>query len=285
MSTYSKIETGTAIGAATADTWAAVGNPIRVRNRPGAIDGFWINGTANINTTNEAYSFQVDFDLGEFGLKHAILAGNCCAGEGIGTQSGGFGGPAVFYPANIPFSGNEALDITAAHCVPAPTAGLNVQAGIHYWTDSRPPAEYWQYFPDPMPMQGADLETDGALKADNVALTALNVPGFPRHISSLGGALGGQDAAARTGEDVVVGLRFTSTFEDFTPQEFPIAFKYPNLLGTLVGKGIKIDNMPVRWPTYIDTQNKAGTITPHSLMATAATDAHSLTATCEYTKA
>lgn len=284
MSTYSELVTGLAIGAATADQFAAVGT-IRVRNRPGAIIGFWVNGTANANTANEAYSFQVDFDLGEFGLKHALLGGNCCVGEGIGTQSGGFGGPAVLYPANILFTGNEALDITAAHCLPAPSAGLNVQAGILYWTDGRPPAEFWQYYPDPMPMQGGDLETDGALTANDVAIAALEIPGFPRHISSLGGALGGQDAAARTAEDVVLGLNFTSTFEDFTPQQYPIAYKYPNLLGTLVGKGIHINGMPCRWPAYIDTQNKAGTITPHSLMATAPTDAHSVTATCEYTKA
>lgn len=280
MTTYSDLAVNNGLAAGSTDTFAAVGT-ITLRPEPGVIIGFWDCFTANANTATEAYQGQVHFDLGQVGRTYERHTTSCNVGEGIGTQSGGFAGPAQFTPANIPFKGNEDIPITFAHHGPAPTAGSNGAAGVLYYIGGPPPQEWWRAFPELMGGSGSDSEANGAVTAASTAITNLEIPASARHISGFrSGAC--QDAAPRTAEDLVLTITFTSTIPDFTPQEYPFLWKYPNLAGTLVGKGIAIPT--VTWPAYIPTHGVNQTITPTVTLATAVTDAHSITADAFYTE-
>ena len=287
--TFSELVTGTALAAGSTDTFAAVGT---ITMRPGGgsggesgrIIGLWDNGTADTNTATEVDQYQVNFDLGELGLKEYLVTGACSVGEGIGTQSGGFAGPAQLTPCNIPWSGNERIPITAAHHGPAPTAGLNVQAGILYYENPAPPRGWRDMIngkPCLYPGSGGDSEANAAVTAAVTAITDLQVPSFAGHICGFK-CTAAQDAAPRTAEDIVVSIHFTSTFPDFTPQHYPFLWKYPNLAGTLVGKGI--DLPAVGWPAWINTNRVSGQVTPTVNLATLVTDAHSITADLVYTR-
>jgi hypothetical protein len=253
-----------------------------LRPEAGTIIGFWDNGTANANTAAEAYQYQVNFDLGEVGLTNALLTGACSVGEAVATQSSGHAGAAQLTPCNIPFRGNENIVITAAHHGPAPTAGLNVQAGVLYYTGSAPPQEWWRAFPELMACQGSDSEANAAVTAASTAITDLNIPAHAQHITGFRSTCA-QDAAGRTAEDILTSIVFTSSIPDFTPQEFPFNWKYPNLAGTLVGQGIAFP--VVSWPAWIPTHGVNQTVTPTVTLATAVTDAHSITADVFYTQA
>lgn len=286
--TFSDLVTGTAIGAAATDTFTEVGvvtlRPGSGGTESGRIIGLWDNGTANANAAAEAYQYQVNFDLGELGLKEYLISGACSVGEGVATQSGGFAGPAQLTPCNIPWQGNEAIRITAGHTGPAPTAGLNIQAGLFYYENPAPPREWMKLItgmPCMYPGSGGDHEANAAVTAAVTAITDLQVPSFARHICGFK-ATAAQDAAPRTAEDLVMSIHFTSTFPDFTPQEYPFLWKYPNLAGTLVGKGISLPT--VAWPAWINTSGVSGQVTPTVNLATLVTDAHSITADLAYTK-
>jgi hypothetical protein len=271
--------TGAALAAASTDTFADIGT-ITMRPSPGVIHGFIVNGTANANTAAEAYQQQFRFNLGELGLKEMLLTGPCNVGEGVATQSVGFGGPARFVAASIPYMGNEDIDCTFAHHGPAPTAGSNVQAAILYSEAPHPPQEWIARLPNMFGSVGSDSEANAAVTADNTAITDLQIPSFARHICGFGcGA--SQDAAGRTAEDAVIALDFSSTFPDFTPQIYPFLWKYPNLAGTLVGQGIDIPT--VTFPAWIPTTGVSGQITPTVDLVTAVTDAHSISADVFYT--
>ena len=280
MSTYCKKVQADTLGAGTADGDAAVGT-ITLRPNPGVIIGFIVNGTANINTTAEAYQTQFKFDLGEVGLKELRMSGPCNVGEGIGTQSGGFAGAARILGAKIPFNGNERIDVTFGHHGPAPTAGSNVMGAVLYSQPPHPPPEWFQRFPMLYPLSGGDTEANAAVTAVSTDITDLEIPSFSKFITgfSCGAA---QDAVPRTGEDLVLGIDFTSTFPDFEPQEYPFLWKYPNLLGTIVGKGISLPT--VTMPAWIPTFGVSGQVTPSVELVTLVTDAHSVTADVFYTK-
>jgi hypothetical protein len=282
MPVYSDLVTGLAIGAASTDTFGAVGT-VTMRPEPGTIIGFWDNGTANANTAAEAYQYQVNYDLGQLGKTFALITGGCSVGEAVATQSSGHAGAAQLTPANIPFKGNEDIPITAAHHGPAPTAGLNVQAGVLYTTNrDPPPAEWYTRFPNLSPIVGSDSEANAAVTAASTAITDLEIPAHARHINGYR-CTAAQDAAGRTAEDLLVSIIFTSTIPDFTPQEYPFVWKYPNLAGTLVGQGIAFP--VVTWPAWMPTHGVNQTVTPTATLATAVTDAHSITADVFYTEA
>jgi hypothetical protein len=268
MPTYCDLVEAAALGAAAADTFTAVGT-VTMRPGPGVILGFITNGTANANTAAEAYVTQFRFDLGEVGLKELTVTGMPGVGEHVATQSSGDGLPAQFHPANIPFKGNENIDITAGHHLPAPTAGLNAQAAVFYSQPPHPPKEWFDAFPGIMGGSGGDSEANGAVTADRTAITDLQIPALARHVCGFA-STSGQDAAGRTAEDLVYGLDFTSTFPDFTPQQYPMMSKYPNLAGTLVGTGITMPR--VVWPAWIPTNGVSGQITPTCELVTAVTD-------------
>lgn len=280
MPTYSDLAVNNTLAAGATDTFASVGT-ITLRPEPGRIIGFWASNVANANTATEAYQGQFNFDLGQVGRTNALFTGPCSVGEGVGTQSGGFGGSAMLVPANIPFKGNEDIPITFAHHGPAPTAGSNCAAGVLYYTGSQPPAEWWRAFPELMGISGSDSEANAAVTAASTAITNLEVPAAARHICGFG-STAAQDAAGRTAEDLLVTITFTSTIPDFTPQEYPFNWKYPNLAGTLVGKGIDLPY--INWPAYIPTHGVNQTVTPTVTLATAVTDAHSITADVFYTE-
>lgn len=282
MSTFSDLVTAAALAAGTTDTFAAVGT-IELRPEKGTIIGAWVNATADTNTAAEAYQTQFRFDFGEVGLKELLLTGPCSVGEGIATQSGGFAGPALLHPLDIPFEGNESIGVTAAHHGPAPTAGMDAMGGLLYVVGKDvPPIQWWRAFPKLMGDSGGDSEAAAAVTADNTAITALRVPSFAKHVCGYGGAAA-QDAAPRTAEDLVLGIDFSqSSFPDWSPQKYPILWKYPNLSGTLVGRGISLPVMT--WPAWIPTNSVSGTITPRTILVTGVTDAHSVTADIFYTK-
>lgn len=282
MTTYSDLVTAAALGAGTTDTFSAVGT-IELRPEKGTIIGAWVNATADANTAAEAYQTQFNFDFGEVGLKELLLTGPCSVGEGIATQSVGFAGPALLHPLDIPFDGNESVPITAAHHGPAPTAGMDGMGGLLYVVGKDvPPIQWWRAFPDLMGDSGGDSEANAAVTADNATITDLRVPSFAKHICGFGGTAA-QDAAGRTAEDLVLGIDFSkSSFPDVSPQMYPIAWKYPNLAGTLVGTGIRFP--VVHWPAWIPTRDVSGTISPRTILVTGVTDAHSVTADIFYTK-
>jgi hypothetical protein len=215
-------------------------------------------------------------------LKEVLCTGMGGVGESIATQSVGFGLPAHFHPLNIPFKGNENIDITAGHHAPAPTAGLNAQAAVLYSQPPHPPAEWFDAFPYLMGNSGSDSEANGTVTADATAITDLQVPSLAQHITGFA-CTAAQDAAGRTAEDLVLGINFTSTFPDFTPQQYPFLSKFPNLAGTLVGGGIQLPL--VTWPAWIPTHGVSGQVTPTVELVTAMTDAHSVTADVFYTTA
>lgn len=279
MPTYCDMVEAAALGAGAADTFTAVGT-VTLRPGPGVILGFITNGTANANTAAEAYIPQYNFDLGELGLKQMLVTGMGGVGESIATQSVGFMLPAQFHSANIPFRGNEQIDITAGHHGPAPTAGLNAQAAVLYSQPPHPPREWFDAFPYIMGGSGSDSEANAAVTTDRAAITDLQVPSLARHITGFGCTMA-QDAAGRTAEDAVLTLDFTSTFPDFTPQQYPFMSKFPNLAGTLVGTGIA--SPLVRWPAWIPTNGVSGQVSPTTDMVTAVTDAHAITADVYYT--
>ena len=279
MPTYCDLVEAAALGAGAADSWTAVGT-VTLRPGPGVILGVITNGTANANTAAEAYIPQYSVDFSQCGVGTYTITGMGGVGEGIATQSGGFGLPAQFHPCNIPFKGNEQIDITAGHHAPAPTAGLNAQAAIFYSQPPHPPREWFDAFPGLMGAIGADTEANGAVTTDATAITDLEIPALARHVTGFGCTIA-QDAAPRTAEDNVMGIEFTSTFPDFTPQQYPFVSKYPNLAGTLVGKGIQLPR--VVWPAWIPTQGVSGQITPTTQAVTAVTDAHSVAVDVYYT--
>lgn len=282
MPIYSDLVTGLAIGAGATDTFGAVGT-VTMRPEAGIIRGFWDNGTADANTAAEAYQYQVNFDLGQVGKTNMLITGACSVGEAVATQSSGHAGAAQLTPAYIPFSGNEDIVITAAHHGPAPTAGLNVQAGVLYECGSdKPPAGWHDAFPALYNPVGADSEANAAVTAASTAITNLEIPAHARHICGFRSTCA-QDAAGRTAEDILTSIVFTSTIPDFTPQEYPFNWKYPNLAGTLVGQGIAFP--VVTWPAWMPTHGVNQTVTPTVTLATAVTDAHSITADVYYTEA
>ena len=119
---------------------------------------------------------------------------------------------------------------------------------------------------------GGDSEAEDALTADATEFpNDIEIPSMARHITGFGCTVA-QDAAARTGEDLVLGANFTSTFKDFTPQQYPFLSKVPNLLGTIVGTGI--DFPRVVWPAWIPTNGVSGQMTITAELVTAMTDAH-----------
>ena len=239
-----------------------------------------MSATANINTTAEAYQTQFNFNLGEVKKKNLRLSGPCNVGEGIGTQSTGFAGAARLIGASIPFEGNERIDVTFGHHGPAPTAGSNVQAAVLYSQPPHPPMEWFYRFPELYGLVGGDTEANAAVTAVSTDITDLEIPSFSRHIIGFS-ASAAQDAAIRTGEDLVLGIDFTSTFPDFEPQEYPFLWKYPNLAGTAVGKGISLPE--VTMPAWIPTFAVSGQVTPSVELVTTVTDAHSVTADVFYT--
>jgi len=244
--------------------------------------GFIMQGAANANTAAEAYQLQFNFDLGQVGLTNALMSGPINVGEHVATQSSGTGGPARIVGARIPFRGNEQIPITVAHHGPAPTAGANAQAAILYAQPPYPPAEWFQRFPALYPISGSDSEANAAVTTAATAITALDIPAHARHICGFAAGMC-QDAAGRTAEDAVLTIDFESTIPDFTPQEYPFLWKYPNLAGTLVGTGIDLPT--VTMPAWIDTKGVNQTITPTTRLATAVTDAHSVAVDAYYTNA
>lgn len=240
-----------------------------------------MNGTADANTAAEAYQTQFKFDLGEVKLKELRMSGPCNVGEGVATQSGGFAGGARLLGAKIPFEGNERIDVTMGHHGPAPTAGSNVKAAVLYSQPPHPPREWFERFPYLYGLVGGDTEANAAVTADGTAITDLEIPAFSRHIIGFS-CSAAQDAAPRTAEDMVLGLDFSSTFPNFEPQEYPFLWKYPNLAGTLVGKGISLPE--ITFPAWIPTFGVSGQVTPTVDLLTAMTDAHSITADVFYTK-
>jgi len=279
MGTYCDTVSAAGLAAASTDTFAAIGT-VRLRPGPGTILGFIMNHAPNANTAAEAYQGQFQFDLGQVGLTEAILTGPCSVGEAVATQSSGHAGAASIRGVRIPFKGNEDIPISFAHHGPAPTAGTNAQAAILYSQPPHPPEEWFQRFPYLYPLSGSDSEANAAVTAAATAITALDIPAHARHVCGFA-CTAAQDAAGRTAEDLVLTLDYASTIPDFTPQEYPFVWKYPNLAGTLVGQGIAFPT--VTMPAWIDTKGQNQTITPTTRLATAVTDAHSVTADAIYT--
>jgi hypothetical protein len=282
MPTYCDLVEAAAISAGAQDTFTAVGT-VTLRPGPGVVLGVFTNGAPNATTAAEAIIPQFNFNFGELGVKEILCTGMGGTGEAIATQSGGHGKPAEFFPVNLPFRGNEDIDITAGwHASGTPTAGLNAQAAVFYSQPPHPPKEWFDAFPMLMGMSGSDSEANAAVTADRTAITDLQVPSLAGHITGFG-CTAAQDAAPRTAEDLVLGLDFTSTFPDFTPQQYPFLSKIPNLAGTLVGKGIHFPL--VRWPAWIPTHHVSGQVTPTTEAVTGTTDAHAIAADVYYTTA
>ena len=281
MPTYCKMEEAAGLSAGAQDVFAAVGT-VTLRPGPGMILALLTNGAPNANTAAEAIIPQFRFDLGEVGLKEVLVTGMGGVGESIATQSGGFGLPAQITAVNIPFKGNERIPITATwHASGTPTAGLNAQASVLYSQPPHPPPAWFNMFPYLHPIQGSDSEANAAVTAE-ADIADLQIPSFAQHICGFGSTMA-QDAAPRTAEDVVMALTFTSTFPDFTPQEYPFMSKFPNLAGTLVGKGIQFPYM--KFPAWIPTNRVSGQITPRVDFVTVPTDAHAISADVFYTTA
>lgn len=263
------------------DTFTAVGT-VKLRSKPGIIIGVITNGTANANTAAEAIIPQFKFDLGNLGRKEILVTGMDGIGESVATQSQGHGLRARLTACNIPFQGNENIDISAGwHASGTPTAGLNAQCAVLYSQPPHPPPEFYRAWPGIHPITGSDSESNAAVTA-NAAIDDLETPSKPRHICGFG-CTAAQDAAGRTAEDMVLGINFTSDLDDFTPQEYPFLSKFPNLAGTLVGSGIKLPY--VEFPAWIPTNNVAGTITPTTNLVSAMTDAHAVAVDVFYTEA
>jgi len=283
MPTRCTLVEAAALGAGANDTFTAVGTT-RMQTGPGVVLGFITNGAPNVTTAAEAIIPQFIFDLGELGLKEYRVTGMQGVGEAVATQSVGHGLAAQFHPVNIPFKGNEAIPITAGwHDSGTPTAGLNAQAAVLYSQPPHPPKEWFDAFPGIMGGSGCDSECEDALTADATEFPDdIEIPGLAKHICGFGVTCS-QDAAARTGEDLVLGLKFTSTFKDFTPQQYPFMSKVPNLMGTIVGTGIAMPR--VVWPAWIPTGGVSGQVTVTAELVTAMTDAHVVAVDVYYTTA
>ena len=279
MPTYCKMVEAAGLSAGAQDVFAAVGE-VTLRPKQGRIIAFITNGAPNANTAAEAIIPQFRFDLGEVGLKEVLVTGMGGVGESVATQSSGHGLPAHITPVDIKFEGNERIPITATwHASGTPTAGLNAQAAVLYSQPPHPPPAWFNMFPYLHPIQGADSEANAAVTAE-ADITDLQIPSFAQHICGFGMTMA-QDAAGRTAEDVVTALTFTATFPNFTPQEYPFMSKFPNLAGTLVGKGISFPY--VKMPCWIPTNRVSGQITPRVDFVTVPTDAHAISADVFYT--
>lgn len=279
--TYCDLVEAAALGAGANDTFTAVGT-VTLRPGPGVILGLITNGAPNANTAAEAIVPQFLFDLGEVGVKEFRVTGMQGVGEAVATQSVGHGLAAQFHPVNLPFKGNEQIPITAGwHDSGTPTAGLNAQAAVFYSQPPHPPREWFDAFPGIMGSSGSDSEAEDALTADATAFPDdLQIPAFAKHITGFA-CTAAQDAAGRSAEDLVLGANFTSTYPDFTPQQYPFLSKFPNLAGTLVGTGISLPR--VAWPAWIPTQGVSGQITTTAELVTAVTDAHCMAVDVYYT--
>ncbi len=274
MPIFSKLVSGSALSAGASDVWAEVGT-VTLRPKRGRLIGAWVNCAPNAATAGEAYLTQFRFGLGELGLKELRVTGPCAYGEQVATNASSPGaGPALLVPLAIPFLGNEDILIEATHhACGTPTPGMNAQAGLLYVQGEEPPVQWWRAFPGLVGASGSDSEANAAVTADDTSITNIEIPSIAKHIIGYACAAG-QDAAPRTAEDLVLGIDFgTSTFPDWTPQEFPFVWKIPNL-GTAPGCGIPIPR--VVWPTWVPTPEVSGTITPKTIVNTTMTDSHSV---------
>jgi len=280
MTTYSALVNASALGAGADDTFTAVGT-ITMRPKPGRIIGAWVNDAPNAGTAAQSHIPQYRFNFGELGLKELRCTGAHTLGEQVATNCTGNAGAARLIPLAIPFQGNEKIDITAGwHTCGTPTAGVNAQAGLLYVQGEEPPVQWWRSFPGLVGASGSDAESNAAVTADATAITDLQIPAIAKHVIGFG-CSATQDAAPRTAEDLVLGIDFsTSTFPDFSPQEYPFVHKVPNL-GTGAGSGISPPY--VSWPAWIPTHSVSGQITPESIINTTMTDNHSVAVDVYYT--
>lgn len=280
MPIFSELVSASAVSAGASDTWGTVGT-VTLRPKPGQLIGAWVNCAPNAATAAEAYLTQVRFSFGELKLKELLVTGPCVYGENVATNSTSPGaGAADLHPLAIPFQGNEKILIEATHhACGTPTPGMNIQAGLLYMQGERPPPQWWDAFPGLVGASGSDSEANAAVTADDTALTKIEIPSIAGHIIGYACAVG-QDAAPRTAEDLVLGIDFgTSTFPDFSPQQFPFVWKIPNL-GTATGSGVMIPK--VTWPTWFPLPGVSGDITPKTIVNTTMTDSHAVSVDVYY---
>ena len=271
----------------TADTFADVGT-VQLLNDAERVIAIQVAAALDATTAEEAVIAQYEFDFSDMGLGVWRFSGPPSYGESIATNNSGLKAKSMWSPCNIPATGNENIPVKVSTHLPDPTGDLNVLAGVMFEStpksgDTTMPDEWWRKFPEMMAAQGGFAEAKADVTADNEALTAINVRSWANHIVGFGGDFNTDDAP-RTTEDVVLGIDYRGSFGDFEPQRYVVGYKQ-SPLGTAVGKGVFDSMAPYRFPAWIPTFNKTGTVTPRVILATGVTDNIGVSADVFWSKA